>query len=162
MKNLIKQSYESDKIAFIFESISCLLAISSSMYLSLMTNDAIMIFVFSAFLISAISGVIAFYIRGLAWPLILNVYFILINLFGKRTLDLVNDNVTDNYNKHGLYNRSSHIHSALRKDKDLILNKVNSAENFDEKVEIFDKHFKPIVFLKTKPLKWSMYGYDKH
>jgi hypothetical protein len=53
-----------------------------------MTNDAIMIFVFSAFLISAISGVIAFYIRGLAWPLILNVYFILINLFGiGRTLD---------------------------------------------------------------------------
>jgi hypothetical protein len=88
MKNLIKQSYESDKIAFIFESISCLLAILSSMYLSLMTNDAIMIFVFSAFLISAISGVIAFYIRGLAWPLILNVYFILINLFGiGRTLD---------------------------------------------------------------------------
>ncbi len=82
MKNLIKQSYESDKLAFIFESISCIMAISSSMYLSIMTNDAVMIFVFSAFLISAISGIIAFYRRGLAWPLVLNVYFVLINLFG--------------------------------------------------------------------------------
>ena len=32
----------------------------------------------------------------------------------------------------------------------------------DEKVEIFDKHFKPVVYLKVKPTKWSMYGYDKH
>jgi hypothetical protein len=74
------------------------------------------------------------------------------------------DNVTDNYNKQWDYitEAVTFYSTWLRKDKDLILNKVNSTENFDEKVEIFDKHFKPIVFLKTKPLKWSMYGYDKH
>lgn len=72
--------------------------------------------------------------------------------------------VTDNYNKdwENITDPVIFYSTWLKKDKDLILNEIESVETFDEKAEVFNKHFKPIVNLKTKPLKWSMYGYDKH
>jgi len=72
--------------------------------------------------------------------------------------------VTDNYNKEweNITDPVIFYSTWLQKDKDAILSKIESVETLDEKVEIFDRHFKPVVYLKVKPTKWSMYGYDKH
>jgi hypothetical protein len=71
-----------NKVTVIFEAISCILAILSSLYLSIMTNNANMLLVFGCFFISSIAGVIAFRRRKLKWPLILQYYFCVVNLFG--------------------------------------------------------------------------------
>lgn len=76
-----------NNITIIFEAISCILAILSSLYLSIMTNSANMLMVFSCFFVSSVAGVIAFKRRKLTWPLTLQSYFVLVNLFGiTRTL----------------------------------------------------------------------------
>ena len=77
-----------DKITKTYEAISCVLAIFCSLYLSIMTNDSNMLIVFSGFFISSIAGVIAFKRRKLGWPLILQSYFCIVNLFGiTRTME---------------------------------------------------------------------------
>ena len=76
-----------NKVTITFEAISCILAILSSLYLSKMTNNANMLIVFSCFFVSSVAGVIAFKRRNLTWPLTLQSYFVLVNLFGiTRTL----------------------------------------------------------------------------
>ena len=76
-----------NKVTITFEAISCILAILSSLYLSIMTNSANMLIVFSCFFVSSVAGVIAFKRRNLTWPLTLQSYFVLVNLFGiTRTL----------------------------------------------------------------------------
>ena len=76
-----------NKVTITFEAISCILAILSSLYLSIMTNSANMLIVFSCFFVSSVAGVIAFKRRNLKWPLTLQSYFVLVNLFGiTRTL----------------------------------------------------------------------------
>ena len=52
-----------------------------------MTNSANMLIVFSCFFVSSVAGVIAFKRRKLTWPLTLQTYFCLVNVFGiTRTL----------------------------------------------------------------------------
>ena len=76
-----------NKVTIVYEAISCVLAILSSLYLSIMTNNANMLIVFSCFFVSSVAGVIAFKRRNLTWPLTLQSYFVLVNLFGiTRTL----------------------------------------------------------------------------
>ena len=76
-----------NKVTIVYEAISCILAILSSLYLSIMTNSANMLIVFSCFFVSSVAGVIAFKRRKLTWPLTLQSYFVLVNLFGiTRTL----------------------------------------------------------------------------
>ena len=76
-----------NKVTIVYEAISCILAILSSLYLSIMTNSANMLIVFSCFFVSSVAGVIAFKRRNLTWPLTLQSYFVLVNLFGiTRTL----------------------------------------------------------------------------
>ena len=76
-----------NKETIVYEAISCILAILSSLYLSIMTNSANMLIVFSCFFVSSVAGVIAFKRRNLTWPLTLQSYFVLVNLFGiTRTL----------------------------------------------------------------------------
>ncbi len=76
-----------NKVTIVYEAISCILAILSSLYLSIMTNNANMLIVFSCFFVSSVAGVIAFKRRKLTWPLTLQSYFVLVNLFGiTRTL----------------------------------------------------------------------------
>ena len=50
----------------------------------------------------------------------------------------------------------------LKKDIDLIKEKVNEVDSLSKQMEIFDKYFKPVIYLKYGNPKWSMYGYDKH
>ena len=71
-----------NKVTIVYEAISCILAILSSLYLSIMTNSANMLIVFSCFFVSSVAGVIAFKRRNLTWPLTLQSYFVLVNLFG--------------------------------------------------------------------------------
>ena len=76
-----------NKVTIVYEAISCILAILSSLYLSIMTNSANMLIVFSCFFVSSVAGVIAFKRRNLTWPLTLQYYFCIVNLFGiTRTL----------------------------------------------------------------------------
>ena len=70
------------KITKVYEAISTILAIAASLYLSAMTNNSNMLLVFSCFLASSIAGVIAFRRRKLGWPLTLQYYFVVVNLFG--------------------------------------------------------------------------------
>ncbi len=70
------------KITKVYEAVSTILAISASLYLSTMTNNSNMLIVFSCFLASSIAGVIAFRRRKLGWPLTLQYYFVVVNLFG--------------------------------------------------------------------------------
>ena len=74
-------------ITKLYEAISCILAILSSLYLSIMTNNSYMLLVFSCFFLSSVAGVLAFSRRKLTWPLALQCYFCLVNIFGiTRTL----------------------------------------------------------------------------
>ena len=70
------------KITKVYEAVSTILAISASLYLSTMTNNSNMLIVFSCFFVSSVAGVIAFKRRKLGWPLTLQYYFCLVNLFG--------------------------------------------------------------------------------
>ena len=68
-------------ITKLYEAISCILAILSSLYLSIMTNNSNMLLVFSCFFLSSVAGVLAFSRRKLTWPLALQCYFCLVNIF---------------------------------------------------------------------------------
>ena len=55
-----------NKVTITFEAISCILAILSSLYLSIMTNNANMLIVFSCFFVS-FSVVVFFYFFFIFW-----------------------------------------------------------------------------------------------
>jgi hypothetical protein len=75
-------SYKSDKIAFWFELISFIFTIAASLTLAITAKDPNMALVYPGFFIGSITGVYAFWRRGLAWPLVLTGYFACVNVFG--------------------------------------------------------------------------------
>lgn len=85
MKNIKKfwiDSYTSNKKAFYFEIVAFIGAVSASFYLANTANDPSMILVYPIFFISAFSSSIAHYMRKLAFPLLLTIYFCIVNVFG--------------------------------------------------------------------------------
>ena len=75
-------SYKSDKVAFWFELISFIFTIAASLTLAITAKDPNMAIVYPGFFIGSITGVYAFWRRGLAWPLVLTGYFACVNVFG--------------------------------------------------------------------------------
>lgn len=72
--------------------------------------------------------------------------------------------ILDNLNKEWEDITEAAIHYAEWLDKDIVevLNEINSPDNLNDQVRIFNYIFNPTVFIKSNNFKWSMYGYDKH
>lgn len=85
MKKIIdfwNKSYRSDRIAFWFELISFIFTIAASLTLAFTAKNPDMSLVYPGFFIGSVTGVYAFWRRGLAWPLVLTSYFACVNVFG--------------------------------------------------------------------------------
>lgn len=77
-----RQSYHSDKIAFILEIFGTVFIIAASSTLALNAGDPDLRYIYPGFFIGALSSVISNFRRKLAWPLLLTSYFVLINVLG--------------------------------------------------------------------------------
>lgn len=75
-------SYHSDKIAFVFELISFITTVGSSLTLAFTANAPDMAVVYPGFFIGSITGAYAYYRRKIAWPMLLTTYFACVNIFG--------------------------------------------------------------------------------
>lgn len=77
-----KESYYSDKIAFVYELISFVFTVFASLNLALTADDPNMLIVYPGFLVGSITGIYAYYRRKLAWPVLLTGYFAVVNVIG--------------------------------------------------------------------------------
>ena len=82
IKNFWIESYLTNKSAFYFEIISFLCAVTASFYLALTAKNPNMILVYPVFFIAAFTSTIAHYKRKVAFPMLLTIYFCIINVFG--------------------------------------------------------------------------------
>ena len=86
MKQRIKdfwiKSYTSDKTAFCCEMFSFVVTVAASLTLAITAAQPNMLIVYPGFFIGSLAAVVAYYRRGLAWPLVLTTYFALNNIFG--------------------------------------------------------------------------------
>jgi hypothetical protein len=85
MKKIIsffKQSYYSDRVAFAFEMFSTVVIVITSISLAVNATNPDMKLIYPGFFIGSTAAMYAYYRRGLAWPLMLTVYFSCINVFG--------------------------------------------------------------------------------
>ena len=86
MKQRIKdfwiKSYTSDKTAFCCEMFSFVVTVAASLTLAITAAQPNMLIVYPGFFIGSTAAVVAYYRRGLAWPLVLTTYFALNNIFG--------------------------------------------------------------------------------
>ena len=76
------KGYHSDKTAFFFEILSFVFTVGASLYLALTANAPRMELVYPGFFIGAVAGAYGYYRRGLAWPMLLTMYFTVVNVFG--------------------------------------------------------------------------------
>ena len=89
IKNFWIESYTSNKKAFYLEIISFFCAITASFYLALTAQNPNMTLVYPIFFIAAFCSSIAHYKRKVAFPLLLTMYFCVVNVFGfGRSIDI--------------------------------------------------------------------------
>lgn len=77
-----KKSYLSDKTAFYLEMLSFVFTVIASMMLAITAKNPDMSLIYPGFFIGSLAGMIAYYRRGLGWPMLLTGYFIVINIVG--------------------------------------------------------------------------------
>ena len=82
IKNFWINSYQSDKIAFVFELISFLFTVGASMTLAITARDPNMLIVYPGFFVGSVTQCYAAYRRGAAWVMLLTFYFSIVNVFG--------------------------------------------------------------------------------
>lgn len=82
IKNFWLDSYYSDKVAFGFELSSFIFTVGASLTLAFTADAPDMRIVYPGFFIGSIAGVIGYYRRKLAWPIMLTGYFAVVNVFG--------------------------------------------------------------------------------
>jgi len=75
-------SYQSDKIAFAFELISFIFTVGASLTLAFTADAPDMTLVYPGFFVGSCTAVYAYYRRKLAWPMLLTLYFGVVNIFG--------------------------------------------------------------------------------
>lgn len=80
--NFWKQSYDSDKTAFYLELTSFVFTVAASLMLAWNAADPDMRVVYPGFFIGSVTAVIAYYRRGLGWPMLLTGYFVIANVLG--------------------------------------------------------------------------------
>jgi len=82
IKNFWKESYKINPKAFYYEIISFCCAVTASFYLALTAKNPNMALVYPVFFIAAFCSSIAHYKRKVAFPLLLTMYFCVVNVFG--------------------------------------------------------------------------------
>ena len=83
------ESYLTNKSAFKLEIISFIGAVTASFYLALTAKDPNMSLIYPIFFLAALASTIAYYKRKLAFPMLLTIYFCLVNVFGfGRAIDI--------------------------------------------------------------------------
>jgi len=82
LKSFLSKSHSSDKIAFYCELISFLFTVIGSSILALTAKDPDMVIIYPIVLLGSIVGVYAYYRRELVWPMMLAIYFVIINSIG--------------------------------------------------------------------------------
>ena len=75
-------SYQTDKVAFVFEMISFVFTVAASLYLAVNAAKPDMQLVYPGFFVGAITQTYASWRRGAAWIMLLTFYFSLVNVFG--------------------------------------------------------------------------------
>ena len=82
IKNFWKESYNSNKSAFKFEIVAFFTAITASFYLAMEANNPQMELIYPIFLVAAFCSSVAHFKRKVAFPLLLTIYFCIVNVFG--------------------------------------------------------------------------------
>lgn len=82
IKQFWVEGYRADKVAFYLEIVSFVFTVGASMYLAVNALAPDMRYVYPGFLVGATAGALAYYRRGLLWPLLLTTYFVIINIAG--------------------------------------------------------------------------------
>jgi len=77
-----RSSYRSDRIAFLYELLSFVFTVVASASLALTANSPDMRIVYPGFFIGSVFGVLGYYRRKLAWPMMLTGWFIFVNILG--------------------------------------------------------------------------------
>ena len=75
-------SYNSDKVAFVFELISFVFTVGASLTLAINAKDPNMLIVYPGFFVGSVTQVYASWRRGAAWIMLLTGYFACVNVFG--------------------------------------------------------------------------------
>lgn len=75
-------SYTSNKKAFFFELTSFIFTVIASLTLAVTANNPNMSIIYPGFFVGSLSGCYAYYLRGIAWPMLLTAYFAVTNVFG--------------------------------------------------------------------------------
>ncbi len=82
IKNFWIESFISNPEAFKLEVISFIAAVTASFYLACTADNPNMEYVYPIFFIAAFCSSIAHYRRKVAFPLLLTMYFCIVNIFG--------------------------------------------------------------------------------
>lgn len=83
-------SYHSDPTAFYLEIAAAVFSVVASLALAIYAQNPDMRWIYPLYFIGGITGAIACQRRSLVWPLMLNVWFILVNILGwSRAMDYI-------------------------------------------------------------------------
>ena len=83
------ESFISNPSAFYFEIVSFVCAVTASFYLALTAKNPNMVLVYPVFFIAAFTSTVAHYKRKVAFPMLLTIYFCIVNVFGfGRAIDI--------------------------------------------------------------------------
>ena len=82
IKNFWIKSYTSDRTAFYLELVSFITTVGSSGGLAFTADAPNMALIYPGFFVGSVAGAIAYYRRGLGFPLLLTSYFACVNIFG--------------------------------------------------------------------------------
>jgi len=77
-----RSSYRSDRVAFLYELLSFIFTVAASASLALTADAPDMRIVYPGFFIGSVFGVLGYYRRKLAWPMMLTGWFIFVNVLG--------------------------------------------------------------------------------
>ena len=77
-----KSSYRSDRVAFVYELLSFIFTVAASASLALTADAPDMRIVYPGFFIGSVFGILGYYRRKLAWPMMLTGWFIFVNVLG--------------------------------------------------------------------------------
>lgn len=75
-------SYKSDSVAFFLELASFILTVGASATLAFTADSPDMRIVYPFFFLGSLTGVLGYYRRQLAWPMMLTGWFVIVNIFG--------------------------------------------------------------------------------
>ena len=77
-----RSSYRSDRVAFLYELLSFVFTVAASASLALTADAPDMRIVYPGFFIGSVFGILGYYRRKLAWPMLLTGWFIFVNVLG--------------------------------------------------------------------------------